>query len=367
MDKAGNPTAQEVNAMEMMPKANRERPNGPASTRRRAIRLSDDDLVERSFPAPGKAIPLMLEPAMPGLDLVDWAAAHAELVEGLLLEHRALLFRGFAIAGAAGLRRFTQVTSGGEPLDYRDRSSPRHAVAERVFTSTDYPAAESIAMHHEGTYWLTCPLKIYFFCNLAPRQGGETPIADGRRVLSRLDPALTRRFATGNLLYSRNYNAGFGLPWQTVFQTDDPTEVERYCRDHAITFDWRPGGRLRTRQLRPAFVRHPRTGEVLWFNHAAFFHVSALDPQLRRGLLADFAAEDLPYNTCYADGGEIAERDLDAVRVAYREEKVVIPWRQGDLLMLDNLTIAHGREPFAGPREILVTMGEPLLRDDIAR
>ncbi|HLX09295.1 MAG TPA: TauD/TfdA family dioxygenase [Thermoanaerobaculia bacterium] len=353
--------------METIPKTGGEGPSGPASRQRRALKISDEALVKRSLPAPGKAIPLMLEPTLPSVDLVDWAAGHAELLASLLLEHRALLFRGFAIAGAGGLRRFTEVTSGGEPLDYRDRSSPRHAVADRVFTSTDYPAGESIAMHHEGTYWLTCPLKIYFFCNTAPPQGGETPIADGRRVLSRLDPALRRRFATGRLLYSRNYNAGFGLPWQAVFQTDDPAEVERFCRDHAIACEWRQGGRLHTRQLRPAFVRHPRTGEELWFNHAAFFHVSALDPQLRSGLLADFAAADLPYNTYYADGGEIAASDLDAVRDAYRQEKVLFPWQQGDLLMLDNLTIAHGREPFAGPREILVAMGEPFLRDDVAR
>lgn len=340
---------------------------GPSTARRRAVRIADDELIQRSFPVPGRTIPLMLEPAAGSLDLVDWAAAHAELLDALLLEHRALLFRGFEIAGAGGLRRFTEVTSGGEPLEYRDRSSPRHAVADRVYTSTDYPAEETIRMHNEGTYWLTCPLKIYFYCKAEPQRGGETPIADGRRVLARLDPELARRFAARKLLYLRNYNDGFGLPWETVFQTADRADVERYCRANAIELEWKEGGRLRTRQLRPAFVRHPRTGEELWFNHAAFFHVSALDPQLRSGLLAELAAEDLPFNTCYGDGSAIAEDDLDAVRSVYQEERILFPWRQGDLLMLDNLTIAHGREPYAGPREILVGLAQPHLRDDILR
>ncbi|HXO22180.1 MAG TPA: TauD/TfdA family dioxygenase [Thermoanaerobaculia bacterium] len=331
------------------------------------MRVADAELVRRSFPVPGRAIPLMIEPAAGALDLVDWASGHAGMLDALLQEHRALLFRGFAIAGAAGLRRFTEVTSGGDLLDYRDRSSPRHEVGDRVYTSTDYPAEQSIRMHNEGTYWVTCPQKIYFFCNVAPERGGETPIADGRRVLARLDPALAARFADRKLLYLRNYNDGFGLPWQNVFQTEDRAEVESYCRASAIDLEWKDGGRLRTRQLRPAFVRHPRTGEELWFNHAAFFHVSALDPQIRAGLLAEFAEEDLPYNTYYGDGGAIAESDLEAVRRAYAEERVLFPWRQGDLLMLDNLTIAHGREPFSGPREILVGMAQPYPRDDIPR
>ncbi|HEY6324302.1 MAG TPA: TauD/TfdA family dioxygenase [Thermoanaerobaculia bacterium] len=340
---------------------------GPAGARRRAVQLADGQLVRQSLPVPGRAIPLLLEAAVAGVDLTGWAAAHLERLEALLLEHRALLFRGFAVDGAAGLRRFCAATAGGQLLDYRDRSSPRHEVGDRVYTSTDYPAEQAIRMHNEGTYWVTCPRKIYFFCHVAPERGGETPIADGRRVLARLDPDLAARFADRRLLYLRNYNDGFGLPWQTVFQTADRGEVERYCRANAIALEWKDGDRLRTRQLRPALVRHPGTGEVLWFNHAAFFHVSSLEPQLRAALLAEFAEEELPYNTYFGDGSAIPADDLEAVRRAYQEETVLFPWRQGDLLMLDNLTVAHGRQPFTGRREILVGMAQPYERDDIPR
>jgi len=340
---------------------------GPGAARRRAVTLADDQLVARRPAVPGRAIPLLLEAAVAGLELPAWAAAHAAELDALLLEHRALLFRGFAVEGAAGLRRVCEATAGGELLDYRDRSSPRHEVADRVFTSTDYPAEQAIRMHHEGTYWVTCPQKIYFFCHVAPESGGETPIADGRRVLARLGADLAARFAARRLLYLRNYNDGFGLPWQTVFQTEDRAEVERYCRANAIELEWKAGDRLRTRQLRPAFVRHPRTGEVLWFNHAAFFHVSSLDPKQRAALLAEFAVEDLPYDTTFGDGSPIPEEDLAAVRRAYQKEIVLFPWQQGDLLWLDNLTIAHGRQPFAGRREILVGMAQPYAREDIPR
>ena len=51
------------------------------------------------------------------------------------------------------------------------------------------------------------------------------------------------------------------------------------------------------------------------------------------------------------------------LREAYRRETVSFPWQKGDLLMLDNMLVAHGRAPFSGPRQILVGMAEPVTRD----
>jgi alpha-ketoglutarate-dependent taurine dioxygenase len=32
-------------------------------------------------------------------------------------------------------------------------------------------------------------------------------------------------------------------------------------------------------------------------------------------------------------------------------------WERGDVLLLDNYLVAHGRNPYEGPRKILVAMG----------
>jgi alpha-ketoglutarate-dependent taurine dioxygenase len=37
---------------------------------------------------------------------------------------------------------------------------------------------------------------------------------------------------------------------------------------------------------------------------------------------------------------------------------VAFPWQKGDILMVDNMLAAHGREPFTGPRKIMVAMAE---------
>jgi alpha-ketoglutarate-dependent taurine dioxygenase len=161
-------------------------------------------------------------------------------------------------------------------------------------------------------------------------------------------------------MYVRNFGDGFGLPWQTVFQTTDKSVVEAHCRKAGIVAEWKDGERLRTRAVRPAVARHPRTGEMVWFNHGTFFHASTLAPAIRISLEAEFKEEaDFPTNSFYGDGSTIESATLDILRDAYRQETVSFPWQQGDVLMLDNMMVAHGRASYSGRREILVGMAEP--------
>jgi hypothetical protein len=106
-------------------------------------------------------------------------------------------------------------------------------------------------------------------------------------------------------------------------------------------------------------ARHPNTGEMVWFNHIVFWHITGLDDETREVMTSLYAAEDLPYNTYYGDGSEIEPDVIDHIREAYEKERVAFPWRQGDVLLLDNMLVAHGRNPFKGPRKILVAMAEP--------
>ena len=166
-------------------------------------------------------------------------------------------------------------------------------------------------------------------------------------------------------MYVRNFHPGFGLSWQTVFQTDDRARVEEYCREAGIEHEWRSGDRLRTRQVRPAIACHPRTGETVWFNHATFFHVSTLPEVVREPLWRDFGEEDLPNNTYYGDGSPIEPETAEHMRQAYLGEMVELPWRQGDLLLIDNMLTAHARNPFTGARKVVVAMADPHTRDDV--
>jgi alpha-ketoglutarate-dependent taurine dioxygenase len=333
------------------------------TARRKSVKVSQSELIHTSH-LPEVAIPLVIEPTVQQMDLIAWATSNQEIIDALLRQHRALLFRGFTITSATQFNQFVQATSQGELLSYRDRSSPRHEVGDKIYTSTDYPAQESIFLHNEGTYWLTYPLKIYFCCLTVAEQGGETPIADTQKILHRLSPQIRDRFTEKKVLYVRNYNDGFGLTWQTVFQTDDKAVVEDYCRRNAIEVEWKTGDRLRTRQIRDAIAQHPTTGELTWFNHAAFFHISTLEPAIRNALLAEFE-EDLPHNTYYGDGSAIELDVLDDIRDAYHRETVIFSWQAGDILLLNNMLVAHGRRPYTGTRKVVVGMAEPYCHTEL--
>jgi alpha-ketoglutarate-dependent taurine dioxygenase len=159
-------------------------------------------------------------------------------------------------------------------------------------------------------------------------------------------------------MYVRNFSNKLGLPWQKAFQTTNTREVEIYCRNNGINIEWQPDGRLKTYQIRPAIINHPQTGETVWFNHAAFFHVSTLEAQIRQTLLAEFSESQLPYNTYYGDGSAIKPEVLEEIRSAYYQETVAFYWQSGDILMLDNMLTAHGRKPFIGSRQVVVGMAE---------
>ena len=324
--------------------------------------MPESDLIEGLLEF-GSPLPLVIKPKSEHVDVAAWAARNREFVETQLVRHGGILFRGFEITTPAAFEQLSRAVSI-ELLEYNERSSPRTEVSPNVYTSTDYPANQSIFLHNENSYQRTFPQKILFFCLTPAQTGGETPIADCRKLYQRISTGVRERFIEKGWMYVRNLGDGFGLPWQTVFQTRSPEVVERECLRKGIKVEWKDGQRLRLSTVLPAVVRHPQSGELSWFNHATFFHITTLDPVLREVLLAEFAEEDLPTNTYYGDGSRIEPEVLEELRDAYRQLTVSFPYKPGDVMLLDNMLTAHGRAPYSGPRKILVMMADALNRDD---
>ena len=328
------------------------------------IRASLDGLVETCFLEPERCLPLVVKPHLVELGLAAWARDNAEFIKRNLSQHGGILFRGFAVKTQADFEQFLETVCP-RLMSYMEGATPRTKLSEKVYTSTEFPPDHSIALHNELTYVTTFPMKIWFFCMRPAEQGGATPIGDVRRVFQRVSPEIKDRFLKkGGWMLVRNYGKGFGPSWKTTYHALERDDAEEYFGAAGIEFEWRDGERLRTRQVRPATATHPGTGEQVWFNHVAFWHVSSLEPKIRQMLLAEFKEEDLPYNTYYGDGSPIEDLVIEELREAYRQETVIFDWQEGDILMLDNMLVAHGRMPFAGPRRVLVAMGEPWSRTD---
>jgi alpha-ketoglutarate-dependent taurine dioxygenase len=313
-------------------------------------------LVFEAPPLPGRLLLRISVAARTPLD--DVFREHRALLTARLLEHGALLFRGFDVRTVGAFDAFAGAVSDRRG-DYIYRSTPRTRVGSGIFTASEYPPDEEIPLHNENSYQRSWPTSIAFCCVTPAVSGGATPIADMREVTRDLGAERVDRFEARRVRYIRHYQPYVDLPWQTVFQTPDPVEATRYCTINDIECQWLEPGVLRTTQVCQGVARHAVTGERLWFNQAHLFHLSSLGREEQQLLLDTVGAERLPRNACHGDGGHIAADDLDAVRAAFRAHAVTFPWQAGDVLMLDNMQVAHGRERYRGRREVLTVMLDP--------
>jgi alpha-ketoglutarate-dependent taurine dioxygenase len=208
-------------------------------------------------------------------------------------------------------------------------------------------------------------MKIFFCCVKAAEKQGATPLLDCRKTYQTLDPALIKRLSEKKLMYVRNFLSGLDVSWQQYFQTPDKKRVEDYCRRASIAFEWKRENHLTTRQVCPAIVKHPETGEMLFFNQIQLHHISCLDPEVRNALLSMFPEEDLPRNVFYGDGTRIEDTVVAEISALYEQQAVRFQWQAGDVILLDNMLTAHARDPFEGTRKILVAMAEVVWQRDM--
>ena len=309
-------------------------------------------------PGSEQTLPFIVEAANAG---DAWQASQDRIrhaVETELPRAGGILFRGFAFNGEADFEAFAR-SFGHELLTYDYASTPRTKLNNRVYTSTEYPAHQVIPLHNEQSYSLNWPLKIWFHCMQAAQVGGETPIVDSRLVYQQLDPVIRQRFAEKRLMYVRNYGNNLDLPWQQAFSTEDRSQVERFCRASHIDFQWTDDGELSTRQVCQAVARHPVSGEWVWFNQAHLFHISNLAASVRETLISIVGEQGVPRNVFYGDGSSIELEALEHIREVLQRCQVSFAWQAGDVLMLDNMLVAHGRSTFQGARKVVVAMAEP--------
>ncbi|WP_326632592.1 MULTISPECIES: TauD/TfdA family dioxygenase [unclassified Streptomyces] len=309
--------------------------------------------VERE---PGK--PPLLRAEATG-DAPGWAAEHRDALRAVVAEHGSVLVRGLGLRDAAGTGAvFSRLATG--LMTEKEVFAPRRTYSDGVYSSSKWPPNQPMCMHHELSYTLEFPGMMMFACLSAPTDGGATAVADSPTVLDALPAELTGRFEREGWLLTRSYNDEIGATVAEAFGTDDRGAVESYCHANAITFEWQPDGGLRTRQRRSAVVRHPVTGRRCWFNQIAFLNEWTMAPEVREYLVDVYGADGLPFNTRFGNGDPIAEDVVQLLNSVYEANTAREPWQAGDLMLVDNIRTAHSREPFEGPREVLVAMADPV-------
>lgn len=333
------------------------------STRRKAVDLANFNPVREMQLNDNQPLPLVMQPATDQVDLADWARNNRDYIDQKLHKHGGILFRGFNLSTP---QDFEQVAAGIYREIYSEYGDlPREGVAGKIYSSTPYPEDKAILYHNESSHLNRWPSRISFFCVIAAKEGGCSPIVDCRKVYQDLDPEVRRMFEEKGLVYVRNFAEGLDVSWQHFFQTEDRNLVEEKCRHQGITCEWVGDDHLRVRQRCRAVLRHPVTGELSFFNQVQLHHVHSLDPAVRGSMLAIFKREDLPRHVYYGDGSEIEDSVMDHVGEVYERNAMRFQWREGDMVTLDNMLAAHARDPFVGPRKVVVALGDLVNGPDI--
>lgn len=302
----------------------------------------------------GREMPLVASPNVKDLNLLTWLKSErASLIEKLY-KHGAILFRGFQIPDVEAFESMADILAGGLFSQYGDLPKGKG----KIYGVTPYPEEKTILFHNESSHMHRWPLKQFFYCEIPASSGGETPVVDCRAFYKRLDPQVANRLEKLQFRYMRNFISGVDVSWMDFFKTDDRNEVETYCRQHQIHFEWKGENDLMTYQISPAITTHPFTGEKVFFNQIQLHHIGYLDPVVREALLKMFPKEDLPRNVYYGNGEDIEESLIEEISTIFDDLTVKFPWQQGDVLMVDNMLVAHGRLPYTPPRKMHVAMGD---------
>lgn len=326
-------------------------------------------------------------PASPSVELpalLEWVTASRSLVDNALLAHGGLLLRGWPVRDAVAFDTLMHAL-GVLPKPYVGGAAVRHVVHGGVFTSNESPPSETIPFHHEMALVASPPSRIAFFCERPAASGGETSILLSGELCARVAarvPEFCERLEAEGLVYHRVLSeeddaaSAQGRGWKSTYAATKesaeaamrttvrsarclrfstrfsyriaPPSTDAVVPQGVSSWQWREDGSLRTStSALPAFKTDPRTGERLFFNALAAVYLGWTD-----------ARNAGPDSVRFGGGGALPAEDVRAVAKEMAALAVDIPWRQGDVMLLDNSRVMHARRPFAPPRRILAYICE---------
>jgi len=290
-----------------------------------------------------------------GGDLAAFLGANKAAVDAALADAGALLFRGFDVPDAHAFD--AAVLGYGEPgFTYKDSLSNavRTNVTPRVFTANEAPPTTEIFLHHEMAQTPIYPSKLFFYCEIAPGEGGATPLCRSDWVLERLEseaPDFVSRVSSEGVRYTNvmpgddDAGSGQGRSWKSTLSAPDKQAAEQRLQELGYTWEWREDGSLRATTPALDAVRELPDGRRTFFNQliAAF-----------RGW-AD-SRNDPNRSITFGDGTAITAEDMaPAIRLA-DELTHDLAWQAGDVALVDNFLVMHGRRPFVGKRRVLASL-----------
>ena len=317
--------------------------------------------------------------------LLQRVESEKSALKDALRKEGVIMFRGYELRTPEDFEEVALALEPGLQNNYAG-TSPRNSRTKFVHSASELPGHYPIMQHCEMSFLPTAPRYLFFYCYVEPSGGGETPVCDFRKVYEQMNPEIRAEFEKRGVKLIRNYSGPKSKAssdfyqlkrWDELFKTTDHAKVEEECKENDLTPTWMDDDRLKLVNTRPAMQKHPDTGEMVWFNHLQVFHREAAAIEYkhihkRRGdffslkyLVALNAItlfkrlfkkpQDEAMHMVFADNdSEIPKAYVEHVMQLIWNNLEAIPWKRGDVMMIDNFSTSHGRLPYQGPRDILV-------------
>ena len=300
------------------------------------------------------SLPASITPGASG-DLAQFLGRQQVEVEQALSTSGAVLFRGFDVPNPAAFDRAVGAMPG-QNFAYAESLSNavRVNVTERVFTANEAPPQTEIFLHHEMAQTPIYPSRLAFYCEIAPGEGGATPLCRSDLLMERLEgdlPELAQAFARKGVRYTHTMpgaddaGSGQGRSWRSTLGTETREVAEARLVRLAYEFEWQDDGSLRVTTPRLDAVRDLGGGRHSFFNQliAAYRGWSDSRNDARRSI-------------SYGDGSAIDPAAMMRAIEMAEELTYDHAWQAGDVVLVDNFVTMHGRRPYAGKRRVLASL-----------
>jgi alpha-ketoglutarate-dependent taurine dioxygenase len=302
---------------------------------------------------------------------VEWVREYRGGLDDVLLTRGAYVLRNFPVVDTTSFDSIIESYSSAD-MDYSGGATVRGTVQGRIYEATRLPPDLSLTLHQEMSYLPQWPGRLAFYCHVAAATGGETIICDMRTAGAAMPAAFFEAIDQRGVLYCRNFRDQgdtrqpildtIHRTWQDVFLTDDKAIAEAGCVRMGLDYRWNDDGSLTTEFRTAGVIEHPATGERVWFNQIP---AQTMRTKIERrfgpaitALIEEYypPGRTRPTETSFGDGGAIDPADIDAVYDALDSVTVAFPWQAGDVMVLDNVLTAHGRNPYTGDRDVQVAL-----------
>ncbi|WP_448268655.1 TauD/TfdA family dioxygenase [Nostoc sp. DSM 114159] len=271
------------------------------------------------------------------LDNVSILELDKEEIISLFKANGILLFRGFDV-DVDIFKKFTNLLST-DFINYAGGAFSRRVINgdETLLSVNDFKS--EIKLHGEMYYQQNIPLMLWFFCANPPLKDGETTVCDGRQFFNEISSSTKELFSKKKLKFTVRISQE---DWQKKYQTDDLNQLEKMCQNNNTHLTVNNDKSILLEYISPAIVPS-RCGKYQVFINS-LLPTKHLNPKVLN----------------FEDDSEIPEEVVSELNEIAEKITTEILWQKGDILMIDNTRVLHGRRSFADDqRDIYIRLCSP--------